>query len=112
MSGNPCVRTGVLFKVRSDPRCRVGDLFYFGEDFYIRGAPKGFEDDSVCHDIEVDKAVFVERKGGHYEDSGPVRICGASDRFMAHLRNFYPELIDVVIDQIVDLKGEVPNAAR
>jgi hypothetical protein len=101
---NECVKTGLRFQCIDDGTYRVGDLFYheLSGQFQIRGIPdRLITNDEVERkwlDVKVLNCAFLRRKDDVWLDSNlDITLIDPSPEFAAHIREWYPELIDRIL---------------
>lgn len=97
---NTCVKTGFIFLNLDEGKIRTGDLFYIGDMFQIRGVPHG--EYPIGSGVELDAAVsncvLANRADSPlYMDSNVnIFLVNPSPAFVAHIKKWYPELVQVV----------------
>lgn len=94
---NPCVKTGVIFRDDASGRVHTGDLFY---GWQIRGIPLHNGDPAprlARVDIVIAGAEYYKLAGRRYAATeAGLRIKAYSPEFERHLREWYPELCDLL----------------
>jgi hypothetical protein len=98
---NPCVKTGVDFRVQGESGYRTGDLFYnYETGWQIKGIPQSIVAKPINHDCDVDiviSALEAKQRNAWYYDTDPgLQILWVSDKFTRHIEHYYPELMELI----------------
>lgn len=98
---NPCIKTGLNFRVIETGESYTGDLFYHGEPpnglFQIRGIPIPQQDPAVPIDVWVLNVILCQRADSPWQDTNSgISLVNPSFALKEHIKKYYPELIDII----------------